>query len=70
MIHEVLRGAGSRTRTDDLLITSQLLYQLSYTGMMFRCKCYTRISWPTQTNSTNSEIYPKSRSSKVGGVSL
>ena len=26
-------GAGSRTRTDDLLITNQLLYQLSYTGL-------------------------------------
>ncbi len=28
-------GAGNRSRTRDLLITSQLLYQLSYTG---RCK--------------------------------
>ena len=26
-------GAGERTRTSDLLITNQLLYQLSYTGM-------------------------------------
>ena len=25
-------GAGGRNRTDDLLITSQMLYQLSYTG--------------------------------------
>ena len=25
-------GAGGRTRTHDLLITNQLLYQLSYTG--------------------------------------
>lgn len=25
-------GAGERTRTSDLLITNQLLYQLSYTG--------------------------------------
>ena len=25
-------GAGDRNRTDDLLITNQLLYQLSYTG--------------------------------------
>jgi hypothetical protein len=25
-------GAGDRSRTHDLLITSQLLYQLSYTG--------------------------------------
>jgi hypothetical protein len=26
-------GAGERIRTPDLLITSQLLYQLSYTGI-------------------------------------
>ena len=28
-----LYGAGTRSRTRDLLITSQLLYQLSYTGV-------------------------------------
>lgn len=28
-----LLGAGSRSRTHDLLITSQLLYQLSYAGL-------------------------------------
>ena len=28
----VWNGAGRRTRTPDLLITNQLLYQLSYTG--------------------------------------
>ena len=27
-------GAASRTRTDDLLITNQLLYQLSYGGKL------------------------------------
>ena len=26
-------GAGNRARTDDLLITNQLLYQLSYAGI-------------------------------------
>jgi hypothetical protein len=31
-----LDGAESRTRTDDLLITNQLLYQLSYFGLLFR----------------------------------
>ena len=31
-----LYGAGTRSRTPDLLITSQLLYRLSYTGMMGR----------------------------------
>ncbi len=29
---EPLYGAGTRNRTRDLLITSQLLYHLSYTG--------------------------------------
>ena len=28
----MLRGAGGRIRTPDLLITNQLLYQLSYTS--------------------------------------
>lgn len=27
-------GAGGRTRTPDLLITNQLLYQLSYTSIL------------------------------------
>ena len=31
-----LYGAGTRNRTRDLLITSQLLYHLSYTGMSGR----------------------------------
>jgi hypothetical protein len=29
---DLIMGAGSRIRTDDLLITNQLLYQLSYAG--------------------------------------
>ncbi len=29
----IYHGAGSRIRTDDLLITNQLLYQLSYAGI-------------------------------------
>ena len=28
-----VKGAGNRARTDDLLITNQLLYQLSYAGI-------------------------------------
>ena len=32
-IHYRLFGAGRRTRTPDLLITNQLLCQLSYTGL-------------------------------------
>ena len=38
-IHCLLCGAGRRTRTPDLLITNQLLYQLSYTG---RCSTHLR----------------------------
>ena len=34
-----LFGAGGRTRTPDLLITNQLLYQLSYTSV---CLCVQR----------------------------
>ena len=33
-VSEALYGAGTKSRTRDLLITSQLLYQLSYTGVM------------------------------------
>ena len=32
-----LVGAGGRTRTPDLLITNQLLYQLSYTSIFSGC---------------------------------
>ena len=32
----ICEGAGSRIRTDDLLITNQLLYQLSYAGQNAR----------------------------------
>ena len=31
-MYESFDGADDRTRTDDLLITNQLLYQLSYVG--------------------------------------
>ncbi len=31
-VRAFLYGAGTKSRTRDLLITSQLLYQLSYTG--------------------------------------
>ncbi len=33
--YKTLDGAGTRIRTVDLLITSQLLYQLSYAGVSF-----------------------------------
>jgi hypothetical protein len=35
----ILERAGSRIRTDDLLITNQLLYQLSYAGICFDKRC-------------------------------
>jgi hypothetical protein len=39
MSQELFRtGAGNRARTDDLLITNQLLYQLSYAGETRRSK--------------------------------
>ena len=33
LIHKEKIGAGERSRTLDLLITNELLYQLSYTGV-------------------------------------
>ena len=37
-------GAGRRTRTPDLLITNQLLYQLSYTGGSTEQEHYTTLT--------------------------
>lgn len=42
-------GAGNGTRTRDLLITNQLLYQLSYTG--FSNDCYVTIAKKNTTKS-------------------
>ena len=36
LTNEPLYGAGNRTRTYNLLITSQLLYQLSHTSILFK----------------------------------
>ena len=36
ILHTLEYGAGTRIRTVDLLITSQLLYQLSYAGNVQR----------------------------------
>ena len=44
----LLPGAGRRTRTPDLLITNQLLYQLSYTGIYFLCIYYTKKFYKSQ----------------------
>ncbi len=40
-----LDGAGTRNRTQDLLITSQLLYQLSYAGMYRLTYVNTSCDW-------------------------
>ena len=40
-------GAGRRIRTDDLLITNQLLYQLSYAGLTKKLKLLTRRGFTT-----------------------
>jgi hypothetical protein len=40
-----LERAGSRIRTDDLLITNQLLYQLSYAGKKTRRTLTHAASW-------------------------
>ena len=37
LIKSMKSGAEDRSRTDDLLITNQLLYQLSYFGLLFDC---------------------------------
>ena len=38
-------GAGTRNRTQDLLITSQLLYQLSYASLKIEDQVYKRWSF-------------------------
>ncbi len=38
-VRGALIGANDRNRTDDLLITSELLYQLSYVGLINLYKC-------------------------------
>jgi hypothetical protein len=35
-VRGICSGAEDRSRTDDLLITNQLLYQLSYFGLLLR----------------------------------
>ena len=33
----IYNGAGKRNRTSDLLITNELLYRLSYSGLLVFC---------------------------------
>ena len=45
----LLERAGRRIRTDDLLITNQLLYQLSYAGKM-----RVKVAYPDSLNKRTS----------------
>ena len=60
-------GAGERTRTADLLITNQLLYQLSYAGFGFtegRAQSFLRATTfnaSTEAASTRAAATPSSR---------
>ena len=49
-------GAGGRTRTPDLLITNQLLYQLSYTSVFGVCFCFVAVSLRLLYNTTGLPI--------------
>ena len=42
--HVLKYGAGTKSRTRDLLITNQLLYQLSYAGSAVESRCDTIVS--------------------------
>ena len=48
-------GAGKRNRTSDLLITNQLLYQLSYPGAGW--KVYSRMGWSHKRYSFCREVW-------------
>ena len=43
----IKNGAGDRIRTNDLLITNQLLYQLSYAGLYLFLERETRVELAT-----------------------
>ena len=55
----IYKGAGSRIRTDDLLITNQLLYQLSYAGVYLGEPPRMAIPKIEQVYSTISTVLPK-----------
>ena len=55
-------GAGSRIRTDDRLITNQVLYQLSYTGDSWeRVPCRSAFG---KQDGVNKEAMNKSRNGR------
>ena len=74
----VCAGAGERTRTADLLITNQLLYQLSYAGMCARsADLRGRQEWPpgglcesTRSGARNGSPQPDDAGTAVGSPSL
>ena len=50
-------GAGGRIRTPDLLITNQLLYQLSYTSISISVAYCSRCFWICQHKSSERPIF-------------
>ena len=50
-------GAGGRIRTPDLLITNQLLYQLSYTSISISVAYFNRCFWICQQKSLERPIF-------------
>ena len=51
-------GAGERTRTADLLITNQLLYQLSYAGLWDACEWCARSTHAQQRMVAHGVVSP------------
>ena len=67
-------GADSRNRTRDLLITNQLLYQLSYAGVLIwlgRAKgdksSKSRMAWTATAERLSSDAMPRSSTRAVPG---
>jgi hypothetical protein len=53
-------GAGARTRTEDLLITNQLLYQLSYAGTAGSAAFQGRLKPPSTRRAVDAPVKKKS----------
>jgi hypothetical protein len=61
-------GAGNRVRTDDLLITNQLLYQLSYTGLLSRRSVKRTVFWPSRPQYASKILTCRSTPIQAGEV--
>ncbi len=60
-------GAGERTRTADLLITNQLLYQLSYAGMTLKSMTYEGLGITASRVCQPNDVVPLTRDLGVWG---